>query len=180
MVSINAKVERALREALVNVPRVAEDEITDPIDALDEEERVHAFSLAVLITGYVMVDVCDNKWPNHASVRQIADDLATTGATAKRLRLDAEQIHAYLSRTVLGPERLEDVIPDEPQFTRLPVIVAQAAISVYCPKAMSIWDYLDQIETAIETASALNSTALPAAVLLAYLPKSAADQTRRE
>jgi hypothetical protein len=171
MARINAKVERALREALANVPRVEEGKITAPLAALDESGRAEALALAAVIATYVTIDVCDNKWPNQASVRQIADDLATTGTTAKRLRLDADQIFAYLSRTVLGPERMEDVIPDEPHFTLLPVLVAEAAVSVYCPKGMGMWDYLDQIESALEIASALDASVLPAVVMCAYLPK---------
>jgi hypothetical protein len=128
--------------------------------------------LAVVITGYVVVDVCGNQWPNQASVRRIADDLATTGTIAKRFPLQAGQIYEYLSRTVLGSERLEDVIPDEPEFTQLPVIVAEQALAVYCPKELEIWEYLDRIEAAIETASALDPAALPAAVLRAHLPTS--------
>jgi hypothetical protein len=67
---------------------------------------------------------------------------------------------------------MEDVIPDEPRFTRLPVIVAEQALAVYCPKEMEIWDYLDRIESAIEVASALDAAVLPAAVMRAYLPES--------
>jgi hypothetical protein len=124
-----------------------------------------------MIACYVMVDACDTQWPTQASVQRIAEDLATTGTTAKRLQLDAGEIHAYLSRTVLGPERLEDVIPHEPQFTRLPVIVARRAAVGYSPNDLDTWDYLDRIESAIEIASALDTTVLPAAVMRAYLPK---------
>ena len=63
-------------------------------------------------------------------MRQRAEDLATAGTTARRLQLDAEEVYAYLWRVVLGPERMEEVIPGEPAFTRLPVIVAQRAAVV--------------------------------------------------
>lgn len=172
---IEAKPEKALREALTSVARIEEDQIEVPLTTLDDRERTAALALAGIITCYVMIDVCDNKWPNQASVRQIAEDLATTGTTAKQLRLDTEGIYAYLSRTVLGSEQLEDVIPDEPQFTRFPVIVAQRALSVYHPKGMEIWDYLDQIESAIEVASALDAAVLPATVMRAYLPNPERD-----
>jgi hypothetical protein len=72
---------------------------------------------------------------------------------------------------VLGTGSIEDVIPDEPMFTRIPVIVAQRAIVGFSPKEMGIWDYLDQIESAIEVAWALDTTVLPATVMRAYLPK---------
>ena len=171
IVRIDAKVEKALREAIGNVPRAEPDQIAAPFAALDDRERAEALGLAVTVTCYVAIDVSDSQWPVPASVRRIAEDLATTGTTAKRLGLDAGEIHAYLSRTVLGPERLEDVIPDEPAFTRLPVIVAMQALAVYSPQGMGMWDYLDRIESAIEIAAALDASVLPAAVMRAYLPK---------
>lgn len=174
----NAKPETALREAIGSVPHVDADQITAPLAALDERERAEALGLAAFITCYVMVDVCGNTWPKNSTVRRIADALATRGTIAKRLRLDAEEIYAYLSRTVLGPERLEDVIPDEPQFTRLPVVVAGQALAVYSPKEMGMWDYLDRVESAIEVASDLDAAVLPAAVMLAYLPKPEAGAGR--
>jgi hypothetical protein len=178
IVRIEKKVETALREALDSVPRVEVDQITAPLARLDDSDRTKALGLAGMIACYVAVDVCDNKWPNDAIVGQFAQHLATRGSTAKRLQLDAGQIHAYLSRAVLGPENLADVIPDEPMFTRLPVIVAQRALAVYCPKGMVMWAYLDQIESAIEVASSLNGAVIPAAVMIAYLPKATADDQK--
>jgi hypothetical protein len=169
---INAKVEKALREALDSVPHVDEDQITTPLAALNDRERAEALGLAIVVTSYAAIDACGSEWPTPASMRRIAGALATTGATAKRLQLDAEEVHSYLSRVVLGSERMEDVIPDEPQFTRLPVIVAQRALAVLSPKEMVIWEYLDQIESAIEVASALDASVLPAAIMRAYLPRA--------
>jgi hypothetical protein len=171
---INAKPEKALREAIGSVPHADADQIAAPLTALDDRERAEAVGLAIIITCYVAVDVSGTTWPTDTSVRRIAEDLAATGMLAKRLHLDAGKIYAYLSRTVLGPERLEDVIPDEPQFTRLPIIVAGQALAVYSPKEVGMWDYLDRIESAIEVASALDTTVLPAAVMRAYLTKPGA------
>jgi hypothetical protein len=168
---INIKAEKALREAIGNVPRVDVDQITAPFAVHDDAERAMALGLALVVTCYVGVNACGGRWPNDASLRQIAEDLATTGTTAERMRLNAEEIYAYLSRAAFGPERVGDVMPDEPAFTRLPIIVAQRALVVYCPKNMDMWDYLDRIESAIEAASALDVSVLPAAVMLAYLPK---------
>jgi hypothetical protein len=168
---INSKVEKTLREAIGDVPRVEEDQIGAPLAKLDDDERAEAIGLAIIITCYVMVDVCGSTWPVESTVRRIAEDLATGSSNAERLRLDPEQIHAYLSRTVLHAERLEDVIPEEPAFTRLPLIVTGEALAVYAPKGMGKWEYLDRVESAIEVASALPPYVLPAAVMLAYLPK---------
>lgn len=168
---INAKVEKALREAMSHVGHAEEDQIEPSLAVLDDTERAEAFGLAIVITCYVMVDVCRSTWPVQSTVRRIAEDLATTGTTAKRLQLNTDEIYAYLSRVVLGPERMEEVVPDEPMFTRLPVIVAQRAAVVYSPKDLDTWDYLDRIESAIEIASALDTSVLPAAVMRAYLPE---------
>jgi hypothetical protein len=171
---VNAKVERALRKTLGDLPRAETGQIEMPLASLTDAERAEALALAILITCYVVVDACGTHWPDDASIRRIAHGLATIGTTAERLHLDEGEIYAYLSRTVLGPDSIEDVIPDEPMFTRLPVIVAQRAVVVYSPKDTDWWVYLDQIESAIEVASALDATVLPAAVMRAYLPKPAA------
>jgi hypothetical protein len=166
---INNKPERALREAITSVLRSEVELIPPSLAALDDEDRTEALTLASIFICYIVVDACGNLWPSKANARRIAEDLATTGAHAERVHLDPELIYAYLWRTVLGPERLEDVVPDEPTFTWLPVHVLAQALAVYSPKEMDIWDYLDRIESAIEVASALDASVLPAAVMRAYL-----------
>jgi len=173
---LNAKPEKALREALTSVARLETEQIPPSLAVLSEGERAEALGLAIIIAGYVVVDVCESQWPNRASVRRIAQGLATgTTLAEEKLHLDPEEIFEYLWRTVLGPERLEDVIPDQPRRTRFPVIVAGEALAVYCPKGIGIWDYLDRIETAMEVASALDTWVLPAAVMRAYMPKPEAE-----
>lgn len=168
---INAKVEKALREALYSVTQIDEEQVPPSLAALDESERTAAVGLAVVIAAYIIVDVAGSQWPVKSSVERFSRTVATKLSTAQRLHLDPDQIYAYMSRTALGPERLEDVIPDEPAFTRLPVIVAGEALAIYAPKGMGMWDYLDRIEAAIETAATLDSSVLPAAVMRAYMPK---------
>jgi hypothetical protein len=168
---INTKVKKALLETFGGVPSAEPDQIDAPLSPLSDAERVEAIGLSAIIAGYVAVDACGTQWPDAGDVRQIANDLATTGTTAERLHLDGGEIYAYLSRTVVGPESLDDVIPDRARAERLAIIVAQRALVVYSPKEMDWWVYLDQIESAIEIALALDATVLPAAVMRAYLPK---------
>ena len=172
---VNPKVEKALREAIGGVPHAGADQIDAPLAALTEAERTEAIFLSALVACYVAIDACGTHWPDDAGIRQIANDLATTGATAERLQLEAGEIYEYLSRTALGPEPLQDVIPDYAKGMRLAIVVAQRAVVVYSPKGTSMWDYLDQVESAIETAMALDATVLPAAVMRAYLPKPTAE-----
>jgi len=142
----SAKVEKALREAMGHVAHAEADQITAPLTRLDRTERLEALGLSVMITCYAMVAACGSQWPDDRDARQIANDLATTGTTARRLALDAGQIYDYLSRTVLGPEALEEVIPDAAKAASMAVIVAQRVVGVYAPSDMDTWDYLDQIE----------------------------------
>lgn len=171
---INAKVEKALREAMAHVAHAEAEQIEPSLAMLDEGERTEAVGLAVMVVGYVIVDACGTQWPDSANVRQFTEDLATTGSTARRLHLDAEEVYTYLSRSVLGGLAPEDVFPDGAKATRLAVIVAEQATAVYSPKEMDWWVYLDRIESAIEVAWALDEAVLPAAVMRAYLPKPAA------
>jgi hypothetical protein len=169
---ISAKAEKALRDAMAHVAHAEADRIEPSLAVLDDAERTEALGLAVMVAGYVVVDVCESQWPDDASVRRIAKGLATVGTTARQLQLDAEEIYIYLSRSVLGGLAPADMIPDEAKATRLAVTVAQRAAVVYSPKEMDWWVYLDQIESAIEVTWALDASVLPAAVMRAYLPKA--------
>lgn len=164
---INPKAERALREAMGHVAHAEDDQVEPSLADLDDDERAEALGLSVAITCYVGLDVCET-WPSDADLRRLAKGLAAPGTTAERPHLEADEIYAYLSRTVFGMEPVGDVIPDETNATRLMVIVAQRAIAVYCPKEMSNWEYLDVIEAAIDTASELDPAVIPAAVMRAY------------
>jgi hypothetical protein len=171
--TINAKAETALREAISAVSRLEIDQIEPALGKLDELELAEALGLAVTITGYVAVDSCGTEWPTKHSMRRIADDVATTGTVSKTLKLDPEKIYQFLSRVVLGPEPLIDFIsPEDPEYARFPVIIANRITGVYCPREVEIWDYMDQIESAIEAAWSFKPAVFPAAVLRAYLPSS--------
>lgn len=166
---INPKAEKALREALFSVTRIGADEVPPSLAALDDQERMEVLGLAVIVASYVFIEACGSRWPVRTSLQRIARTVATKSTNAKRLALDPDQIYEYLSRTVFGRERLEDVIADEPAATRLPVVVAGEALAIYAPEEMGKWDYLDVIETGIEEASALEARVLPAAVMRAYM-----------
>jgi hypothetical protein len=167
---INAKAEKALRDAMGHVAHAEADQIGAPLAGLDKMEHAEAAGLAIMVTGYAVVKACGTQWPTDTTVRRVADRLATAGSAARRLDLDTGQIYDYLSRVVFGGEPIENATPEEPMFTRLPVIVAQRAVVGYMPKGMDWWEYLDQIESAIEVTLALDAAVLPAAVYRAYLP----------
>jgi hypothetical protein len=173
MTTINAEAETALREALAAVSRLELDQIEPALDVLDERELAEALGLAILITGYVAVDACGTEWPTQHSIQRIADALTRVGTITKQLQLDSGKIYQFLSRVVLGSETLDEFFkPEDPDLVRFPIIVAHQVTGVYCPREIGIWDYMDQIESGIEAAWALQSTVLPAAVLRSYLPSS--------
>lgn len=166
---IEATTEKALRDAMYSVTQIEAGQIPPSLAALGDEERTQAVGLAITISAYVVVDACGAQWPTRKSVQRIAEDLATSSTNAKRLRLDPGQVNEYLTRVALGRERLEDLIPGDPEFTRLPVVIAGEALAGYAPKGMGKWDYLDRVEAGIEAASSLDEMVLPAAVMRAYM-----------
>jgi hypothetical protein len=154
--TINAKAEAALREALAAVSRLELDQIEPALDVLDERELGEALGLAILITGYVAIESCGTERPAQQNIQRIAEDLATTGTISRQLQLDSGRIRRFLSQVVLGPDHLDEFFtPEDPDLVRFPVIVANRATGVYCPKEIGIWDYIDQIESSIEAAWAL-------------------------
>jgi hypothetical protein len=170
---LNAKAKTALQRALSAVSRLEVEQIEPELEVLDDAELAKALGIAIAITGYVAVDAVGTEWPTRHSMRRIADALTRVGTVSKTLRLDPEKVYQYLSRVVLGPEPLHEFFgPGDPDFERFPVIIANRATGVYCPDELEIWEYVDQIESAIEAAWAFKPEVFPAAVLRAYLPSS--------
>jgi hypothetical protein len=64
---INAKPEKALREALTSVARIEAEQIPPSLAALDDGERAETLGLAIIITCYVLVDACGSQWPVQSS-----------------------------------------------------------------------------------------------------------------
>jgi hypothetical protein len=80
--------------------------------------------------------------------------------------LTQSAVYGYLAHCALGFEPIAHVFPDQEQAASVPVFATAALLVSYRRHGTDWWDYLEQIERALEEAAALSENAFPAALLL--------------
>jgi hypothetical protein len=160
---IDPKIEGPTRAMISHAIRGERDQYTGVIEDVGEERFLQCLGLCRRIAGYVVIDVSGHKWPSDFDLRDIARRMA---AVELDLDLSEPAVYDYLSRCALGFEPLADVFPDKGQAGVVPVSVAAALLVAYRRHGTDWWDYLEQIERALEIAAQLPEGAFPAALLL--------------
>lgn len=163
---IDPTVEQSARKLLGHAMRAELDDVARLASSLSDAQFQQALELCVATAGYVVIDVCGMEWPTEANLRKIAKNVAEAGT---KLSLDPEVVFAFLSRVALRAEPLRDVFPAEQDAAMTPLLIASRILVVYCPQGRDQWDYLDEIEDALEVASSLKPSAYPAVFLRARL-----------
>ncbi len=160
---IDSKIEQPTRAMLGHAMRHELEDLASLVSAAGDEVVAGAIGLCVFVSGYVAIDICE-RWPTQADLQEIAKSAAKS---ATKLDLDASDICEYLSRVVLGSERLDDVFA-MPKAGMLPLLITANLLATFRPRDKHWWEYLDQIWDAAETAERTSLTVLPALTLRAH------------
>lgn len=158
------RIEQPARTMLNHAMRRELTELSEVIRVEGNEVLAGVIQLCVAAAGYMAIEICE-RWPGDADLQQIAVH-ASKAATG--LELNENEIYTYLSRVVLGMERIDDIFP-APLAGTLPLLVTANLLETFRPREMQWWEYLNQILNAVETAERVNLAVLPALMLRAYL-----------
>jgi hypothetical protein len=160
---IEPKVEAPARDLLGHAIRGKWDDFANVAEDIGEQRLLECLSLCLRIAGYIAIDISGHAWPTEADVRDIA-----TRAAAADLGFDltGADAHAYLARAALGFEPLTEVFPDRQKLASVPILATAALLVSYRRHGTDWWDYLNTIETALETAAPLSEDVEPALLLL--------------
>jgi hypothetical protein len=159
---IDPKIEQPTRAMLGHAMRHELEDLATLVSQAGDEVVAGAIGLCVFASGYVAIDVCE-RWPTQADLQEIAK---SASKSATKLDLDESDIYAYLSRAVLGSEKLDDVFA-MPKAGMLPILITANLLATFRPREKHWWEYLDQIWEAAETAERTSLTVLPALMLRA-------------
>jgi hypothetical protein len=80
--------------------------------------------------------------------------------------LTESDVHDYLARSALGFEPLIDVFHDKEKLGSVPIFATATLLVSYRGHGRDWWDYLDEIERALEIAAPLPENVVPALLLL--------------
>jgi hypothetical protein len=160
---IDPKVEEPTRDLLGHAIRGEWEEFANVAEDIGEQRLIESLSLCLRIAGYIAIDISGRTWPAVADVREIAQRVA---AVDLDFNLTEDDAHVYLTRAVLGFEPLSEVFPDRGKLASVPIFTTAALLISYRKHGTDWWDYLDQIENALETADPLSEDVVPALLLL--------------
>ncbi len=161
---LDPKLEKPTRDLLSHVIRGEWEEFGKVATAIPEERLAECVSLCLRIAGYIAIDVCGQVWPSEADLREIAQRMASM--EDMEYDLNEEDIFACLSRSALGFEPLIDVFTDTQKMVGVPFTATATLLVAYRPDGTDWWDYLEQIEQALEIATDLPEAVVPALLLL--------------
>ena len=161
--SIEPRVEEPTRDLLGHAIRGEREGFANVAEDIGDQRLAECLSLCGRISGYIAIDISGHTWPSVADVREIARRMA---AADHAFDLTEDDAHAYLARAVLGFEPLIEVFPDRTKLASVPIFTTAALLVSYRRHGTDWWDYLDQIEKALETAAPLPDDVVPALLLL--------------
>lgn len=163
---IDPKVENPTRTMLAHAVRGELDELTRVIEGIGDEQRFReCLELCVIIAGYVAVDVLGPEWPTDAGLRRMAQNAAKA---EDEYRLDETQVYDFLRKSAIGFQSLDHVFSTGEEMASWPIVITASVLLTFCPRGKEIWAYLDDIEEALEMASAVKPSAYPAMILMAH------------
>jgi hypothetical protein len=143
---INEHVEPLVREALDAAVKREGDRLDAALDAFsDESQRRTGLELVHAIARYVLLDLYQGQHPSHEQVQALADKIAEMESWST---LPADEIRSFLLLLLGDTERTVD--PDAAVL--LSFVVAAALLSSRRrPEGQWWFNYLDQVEAALET-----------------------------
>jgi hypothetical protein len=161
---IEPKAEEPTRDLLGHAIRGEWDDFANTTEDIGDQGLLASLSLCLRISGYIAIDISGHTLPTVADISEIAQRMA---AVDLDFDLTEDDAHAYLTRAVLGFELLIEVSPDREKLATVPIFTTAALLVSYRRHGTDWWDYLDQIENALEAASRLSGDVVPALLLLA-------------
>lgn len=164
---IDPKVEATTRNMLDQAMRGKVEEIPSKLEALEGEHRRRCVELCLMITGYVVIDVCGSRWPSDDAVRIIAEN-AVKAET--RLKFNESEVYNYLARTVLGFKPLKETFPEPADELMAPILITGSLLLTSRPRDKDLWRYLDEIESATEAADSMERYFFPAVIYRSRIP----------
>jgi hypothetical protein len=164
---IEPKTEKPTRDMLGHAIRGEVTELATLIQAVGGETYRQSIGLCLAVSAYISIDV-SGRWPTEADVDQIAHN---TAENETRLDLHEADIRNYLGRAVLRFEPLDQALGSVEAAASLPVLITGSMLFIFRPRGKEWFEYLDAIESALETAERIDVSVLPALTLRAHRPQ---------
>lgn len=169
------EIEKPFRKALDHASKRRISELHGLLGEMTDEQIAGAIGLCGFATAYVAIDVVERRWPTDAGLRRMAENLMKDGNPDERFGVTAENVYLFTSQCALGFKPYADVFADifsnPDELLTAPFFITINVLAAYVPKGQTIWEFLEQIESAYEGAWMLDLNLLPALMVRARMPQ---------
>ncbi|HEX6445731.1 MAG TPA: hypothetical protein VF053_11625 [Streptosporangiales bacterium] len=145
---IDPKVEEPTRDLFGHALRAEHEDFQKRLASVDGETVSEAMTLAGTIVAYVCIDACGGQQPTEEEFDTLTDNVVSADS---EYSLTAQEVRDYLVKGVFGGQVLHEVL-DPKDAVRFPFIVGAYLLAGYSHDDQAWWDYLDEVEAAIEAA----------------------------
>ena len=158
--------EKPFRDALNHASMRRAGELHSMLQQMPEEQLAGSTGLCSYVSAYTAIDVVSRRWPTDDGLRRMAQAIAEEDNSYEQFGVTEQNMYLWLSQCALGFNAYNsvfvDVFDDTRKFMAAPFFFTVNMLSRFRPKESTMGDFLDMIETAYETAFALDLNVLPA------------------
>lgn len=171
---IPEETEKSFRKALDYASKRRLAELHSTLGQLGEDRLSEAVGLCALMAAYTAIDVVSRRWPTDDGLRMMAGKTAA-GNHDEEFGVTEQNVYLFLSQCALGfqpfAEVFRDAFDDPRKFLAAPFFLTVDLLATFAPKGKTIWEFLERIESAYETALLLDLDLLPALMVRARMPQ---------
>lgn len=169
---VDPTIEEPARTMIGHAVRQEFDDLETEMRRIGNDTFLRAMELCISLAAYVVIDIA-GRWPTDADLREVAGH---TAKSARGFQLSQEDVQAFLSRVALGTEQMAEVFPSATDGVMIPLQVTSTLLLAFRPSGQHWWEYLDRIESALDTAEQADLSILPALMLRSQRVRGAASK----
>lgn len=171
---IHEEIEKPFRDALDCAAKRKIPELHEMLSQMTDMQMASTIGLSNWVAAYTAIDVVERRWPTDAALRRMAQKVTQGANRDEQYGVTEENVYKYVSQVALQQEPydevFEGVFEDPYDFLCAPIFFTVNMLAAFTPKDKSIWEFLEQIETAFEAAFLVDLNVLPALMIRARMP----------
>jgi len=169
---VDPRIEDSTRTMISHAVRGELRELDELIKTVGDQIYGLTAAYCILAAAYLAIDV-SGRWPSQTDVRKIAHLAASSSS---RYDLNEQDVYDYIARMALAGERMDEVFTGRQVDIRLPVLITAQILAAFCPRGVTVWEYLDTIWNAFNVAENADMSVLPALLIRQKRDQAAAKQ----
>lgn len=172
---LSEEIEKPFRHALDRAAKGKPDEVRELLHGMTDEQIAGCLTMSGWVAAYTAINAVSRRWPTDHGLHVLAQKVVEGGNRDEAQGVTEENVYKYVSEVALQCKSYADVFDgvfeDPGESLSAPLFIAVNVLTTFLPKDKTIWEFLDQIETAYEAAYLVDLNVLPALMVRARMPQ---------